>query len=430
MGFFNKLFHWDFLGTKDSEPEASTYEEQITRLFKRMARARMTQLAYDVGISYVASACSLIDFRMFIGGKRLNRKAIPDKRNMNSMYRRWDYRFNVSPNPDQSSTDFWKEVVNRILRKEDGAVIWSSREQDAIYLLDAYSVEEEGFKENTYTDLSYRGETLRYKEKSSDIIHLRLTDRSISRSLQEALGDYETTLNAVMDNFVFRNGVKFKLHHDELASGDIEKRNAELEYVQDILSAYINGETDVFIENDGTSLSILDTGSSTTRIPSADVVALRKDVFDMVATTMHIPPGILNGDLNAFESMFNAFLTLAVDPIAQIMSAELTRKVFTPYEIQRGYHIEAYTGGIQHADVYRNASNIYAYIGSGHSINDVRDNSGEELSDHPLANVPFISKNFIALTQLGQEDGSATSGQTEADDGSAGKQSADTNGKE
>ena len=127
---------------------------------------------------------------------------------------------------------------------------------------------------------------------------------------------------------------------------------------------------------------------------SSDVTAIRRDMFTLVAECFHMPASLLEGNVNNYEATLSAFLTFAVDPIARMLSEEITRKTYTSEEWVAGAHANVDTTHIRHTDIFQIADAAAKLIGSTiDSPNEIRGFTGQDPIHEPWADEYQRTKN-------------------------------------
>src|SRR5690606_11584374 len=59
-----------------------------------------------------------------------------------------------------------------------------------------------------------------------------------------------------------------------------------------------------------------------------DVRAFVDDIFDFVAIAFQIPPQLIKGNIADTEKAVNNFLTFCVNPVAELLTDEINRKMY------------------------------------------------------------------------------------------------------
>ena len=128
---------------------------------------------------------------------------------------------------------------------------------------------------------------------------------------------------------------------------------------------------------------------------SGDIIAMRKEIFDTVAQAYKIPNSMMYGNMTNTNDVVNQFLTFAVDPIASVISDELTRKSFTFQEWESGSKVQVDTKRINHVDIFNVANGIEKLIACGaFSVDMVLAELGYQPLDTEFSAAHFITKNY------------------------------------
>lgn len=89
-----------------------------------------------------------------------------------------------------------------------------------------------------------------------------------------------------------------------------------------------------------------------------------------------------------------------MDPLADQLGEEITRKLYGYEGWKRGSYLKVDTSAIQHFNLFDLAPNIEKLIGSGYSYNDIQRASGGQEIDEPWAKAHFMTKNFARAEEI------------------------------
>ena len=150
--------------------------------------------------------------------------------------------------------------------------------------------------------------------------------------------------------------------------------------------------------------------SSATSKDSSDIIAMRKEVFEVVAQALKIPLSMMNGNITNMNEIVKVYLSICIDPLADMISEEITRKYFSFDEWKNGNKVVIDTSCINHVDIIEVAQAIYNAIGSGAvNIDDIRKRLGWDELNTSFSKQYWLSKNFVPAEELmnsnGQEGG-------------------------
>ena len=140
---------------------------------------------------------------------------------------------------------------------------------------------------------------------------------------------------------------------------------------------------------------------------ASDFRDIRRDMFEIVAQAFGIPLDLMFGDVDNLDTVINQFLTFCIDPLADMLSEELTRKIYPEYDnFKRGNRVKVDTSSILHIDVLDIADKADKLIASGTcSIDEVREIIGFNALNTEFSQTHFMTKNYsTAETMLSGED--------------------------
>lgn len=382
MDFFTRLRHFRFLSEK-------TQDADLDGVFETFAeRAAFKMLAMHIATSYIANAISGCEFKVIRGGKEVE----------DLLY----YRLNVSPNPNQSAAQFVNELVSRICLEGESLVV--PYRNDMLYIASAYSEYPRALQDNLFIGITVENQAIRQKYPASDAYFFKLENRRVATLINGLYEDYSKLISAAITGFMQGHGRKYKLKLEHTKVGDprfVEQYN---NVIKKDLEEFLKSENAVYPQYAGFDLEELKHEADGS---SGDIIAMRKEIFDLVAQAYKIPTSMMYGNTNNTDQVLNQFLTFAVDPIAKMVADEITRKSFTYAEWVAGDRVIVDTKCINHIDIFNVASDIDKLISSGAlCIDDVLIALGYQPLNTEFSKAHWITKNYElaenAMKQLGE----------------------------
>lgn len=355
-------------------------------------------LALHIAISYIANTISQCEIKTYEEGEEVQ----------NQLY----YLLNVNPNPNQSSSQFMTQLMERYFWDGEALVV---KFGPSLYVADGFSIEEYPTKENVFSSVSIEGESIARRFRASDAFYFRMSDRNVRQLVELMYGEYGKVMGAAIDKFVSSNSDKFKLEIENIAAGDADFQKTFEETVSANLKAFMESSRAVYPQFRGYNLTRLDSGTQST---SADVIAMRKEVFETVAQAFKIPMSMMYGNITNMAEIVKVYLSICIDPIAQMLSEELTRKTTTYETWQRGDRVKVDTSKILHVDILEIADDVEKLVGSGaFTINQVLDRCGYDRIPDEFAEAHFLTKNIASMDDSADplEGGETNGNQDRAD---------------
>lgn len=373
------LKHW----FRDSVGKPKVEEVTCRELFEAREEYRIRELAFWCCVNLIANAVGRCEFRTFRQGQDIR----------STMY----YLWNVSPNPNQSSTIFLHKLIAQLYQNNEALIVpnWAptGRSFSSMAVADSWQdPEEDPIKWNTYEGVQIGPQTYDHLEEEN-VLHLKLNHCDIGPVVKGIFTSYNRLISAAMQNYTWGNGQHWKVHVSQLASGQEGWQEAFQKQLDAQIKPFLNSTSAILPELDGWSYENVDKGFETGR-DARHIRELVNDVFDFTANAFLIPPVLLRGQVEGVGDAHGRFLSQCIDPLMDQLAEEVNRKLYGYTLWQAKTCMQIDTSAIAHFDLFANAANIEKLIGSGYSYNDVQRAAGAREIDEPWANEHFITKNF------------------------------------
>jgi len=371
---FLSLF--DFLNKKvDDAAIEATLQTMVTQL-------ALKELAISIAVSYIAGALSKSEIKVY-------EKHMPVKDE-------WYYRLNFDPNYNENSSQFWYKIINKLIREGHSLVIQHNNKR--IYCADTFNREENAFGEDKFTGITIGNKTINKSYKSSDVWYFRLEDKHIKTYVDAMYVQYGEAFDYAVNFFKNSNSKKYKLKMEPMHKVGTAEFNKEYESaLKKQLADFLKPGNIVYPEFKGYDLVDF---TPNKQVDSADIVALRKDIFETVATTFKMPSVMFSGNITNIKDVITSFITFGVDPFAEMITEELTRKTNTYTLWKSGSYVKVDTSKIEHIDIFSAAEKIDKLIACGvYSIDELREKLNENKLNTVFGQKHFITKNYIELEQ-------------------------------
>lgn len=343
---------------------------------KAVAEIAFRELALQIGISYIANALSKCEIKTFKGGKEVQDK----------LY----YRLNVSPNPNENSSQFINKFVENYYYKGGALLV---PQGDMIYCADSFDVDEANpLKEFTYHNVVFGTTQVKKRYKSSEVFHMKLDNKDVKKLIDTLYTQYGEIMALAIQTFKRSNGKKYKLILDGYRAGDVAFNQVFEEVIKKQLQTFIENDNAVYPQFKGTELVEFSTATPTN---SNDIIAMRKEIFDTTAQALKIPQPMMYGNITNMNEIVKVFLSFCIDPLADMASEEFTRKYYTYDEWKRGDYVKIDTSAINHVDILEVADKVDKLIGCGvANIDDMRKRIGWQPLNTDFSTSYFLTKNY------------------------------------
>lgn len=303
-----------------------------------------------------------------------------------------EWLWNVRPNPNMNHSDFVARLLDRMFfdRLHDGALVVPAR--DALWIADGWGELREPGRPTVYENISIEGSTeVCPRQLAADqVFRFRLPETSRWRTLMRGMAAaYEGMSRAAAEAFGDKNARRWLLRVDQQQAGTAAQQDRVNEYLRQSIEPFVHGDDAAAPLYRGFDLQRMDNhyeGDRTT----LDVVQIRQEAFRTVANCLRIPYTFLEGNVNNFEVVFEAFLAFFLDPIAKALEDEIAAKSLT--ENDGGVRVD--TTHVRHVDLFAVADKAEKLVGAMiDTPNEIREFTGQERVDRPEMDEYQMTKN-------------------------------------
>ena len=367
-----KTWFIDFLGNaKNDKGEIieSVIEEKVQEIYYK-------ELAIQTAITLIANAIAKCEIKVYEKNREVK----------NETY----YTLNISPNKNENSSQLWHKAIEKMVYDNESIIIEVG---NSLYCASSYSVEEYPILGNLYKGVVIGNLQLNKTFKSEEVFRLKLNNAHIKKLIDGLYEQYGELMSYAAKNYKKSNGTKYKLILDQVKASDEKFQETYREVVQKQLKDFIENENAVYPQYKGYDLQDVSPSSNK---DSSDFRNLRKEMFEIVAQAFQIPVSLMLGNITNMNEITKTFLTFCIDPIADMISEEITRKTSGNYDNWvKGNYIKVDTSTINHIDILDVAEKADKLIASGTCcIDEVREIIGFDKLGTKFSQQHFITKNY------------------------------------
>ena len=361
------------LGADSDSPEQITLPEAIERASSTTMRYQWMTVAMHAAAGYAIAGMLKSPIRIRGSGRA---------------ERDWEeWLWNVRPNPNQSRAQFMAQLVDRMFFDRRGQVVVVPAHQ-SLWIADSWVRREakerrtrDWWRADTYENIAINGvnDAIRGPVSADEVFIFKMPETAQWRSLMRSMGAaYEEMAKSAAEAFGDKNARRWLLDVDAKMVGTQAEHDAIDEYLKNSVGAFVKG-TDVAIP--------LYQGMSLSRAPSdysggeseLDVTQIRADAFRTVANCLRIPVSFLEGNVNNFETVFEAVLSFFIDPITKAIEDEITAKSMTAMQWRHGSDARVDTTHIRHVDLFAVADKAEKLVGAMiDTPNEIREFTGQD----------------------------------------------------
>lgn len=359
------------------------------------------QMAVYCATSLIANALSQCEVKTYENNKSVK----------NEDY----YSLNIRPNKNESASQFWHKVAEKMLRAspEKGALCFISGRD--LYCADEYTIEQKRpFIGNLYSGIVVDEFQMNRKFNSEQVFLFKLENNQANKVISDLYSGYSNLIASAIEAYKDSNATQYIFKIDGLQAGDERFQKEWEDILKEQIQKYISHEAKVFVQYQGRELikSKNENGAKS----SDDVVKLIELLFSMVGKAYHIPESLMLGNINNLSDVVKAFLTFAVDPITDMIGKELTGKRGMD-EYLAGNYYKVDSSKINHIDIFDMADSIDKLLSSSFmNVDELRDKTDLDLIGEEWSSKYMLTKNYEFIEQRLKEQGSDSNAQRKNDD--------------
>ena len=345
------------------------------------------ELAIEACINLIANTVARSEFITYEKGKETRKNNY--------------YLFNVEPNQNKSSSKFWRDVVYKLVYENECLII---QQGGMFYVADSFVSLKYAFKENIYKNIVIENYELKDILLESGVFHFELHNEKIKTVIDGLYSSYSKLIQLSSANYKKNNSRRGVLNiPTSYPQTDVAQKQ-----LQDLLSVkfkrFFDAEGGAVLPlSNGMSYTELESnvGSKTSGSDGRDIRGFIDDVFDYVAIAFQVPPQLLKGNVADTEKAFNNFLTFCINPLAELLTDEINRKLYGKDKFLERTYVKLDTTRIKAVDIKDVASalDILTRIGA-YSVDDSLRALGMEPLDTSWSKVRWMTKNYQRIEEL------------------------------
>lgn len=348
---------------------------------KLLEQYAFKELALHIAISYIANTLSKCEFLTYENN-------VPVK---SKLY----YMLNVSPNPNQNSSQFINKFIENYYYNGHSLLVPNG---DYLYCADNFDIDDDNpLKENFFYNVAFNCHMAKKKYKASDVFYIKLDNKNVKSIVDSLYMHYGEIISTALAAYKKTNGTKYKLLLEQYRAGDAVFEKMYKEVIQKQLKTFIENDNAVYPQFKGLDLQEFSSKSPT---KPDDIVTVRKEIFETTAQAFKIPLSMMYGNITNMNEIVKVYLSICIDPLADMISEELTRKYYSYEEWKDGNYIKVDTSCVNHVDILEVANEVYNLVGAGFSLDELRDRLDKQLLNTEFSRMHFLSKNFVPAEDM------------------------------
>lgn len=356
-------------------------------LFEAAQEYQVRELSFLVCVNMVANALGRCEVRTFQGNKEVKGREY--------------YLWNVSPNVNQNASVFMHKLVASLYQNNEALIVETLSRGDLPSLVVADSwvpPEEWPSRQNEYDGVTVGDYRFQFPFYENSVLHLKLNQVNMRPVINGLYQSWWRMVNAAMKAYTWGNGQHWKVHVNQIASGEAGWAEKFQAMISEQLKPFLESDGAILPEFDGYQYENVGSSSGGSTRDTRDIRAMIEDIFDFTARGFLIPAVLVNGTVQGTEDANTRFLTNCIDPLADQLQEEINRKRYGYDGWVRGDYVRVDTSSIIHFDIFENAANVEKLVGSGaFTINDVLRAANQPPIPEDWGNQHFMTLNISTM---------------------------------
>ena len=380
---------FDFL-FQNKKGELQSLSDLISVEVKKM---KITKMAVEKAIGMIAHAIAKSEF--IVQGK--------NERLRNELY----WSLNVKPNLNETATEFWIEVIQRLLKNSECLICIIGKK---FYIADSFQVSNSVMLNQIYSNITItaNGESLQLNNTytSDEVIHLKAKTKKIRAYMETVMKMHDDVVSAMEAAIKISKTPKFILKIAgampvirTLRADGTEQTLTVDEFKKNIKNLLESENIEILQASNGLEISQL---KIDTAVTSEDVVKASKEIFEECAFAFDIPKTVFMGEITEKADSTNEFITYAVGWVAEILNDAMNATLVGKESFLKGEYIWIDLSGFKHRDLVESANYLDKLRSIGFNLDEIRQAIGWEPLNTPFSQERVITKNYT--NDLGSEN--------------------------
>lgn len=355
----------------------------ITQKAKNLA---IIDMAIEDAKNMIAKTIAKSEFKIYKKGEDGKVKETRDKNY---------YRLNIMPNPNETATIFWINVINKLFDENEALIVFLN---GYMYLAESFIKDEFVLTENNFHDINVIANGITYKIaatfKRNQVLYFENKNEKIKRLVEIFNTEYGELISLAKNSYKYSNVQKFSMQMPAQVTM-LKKKDGTVvsgeEYTEDIKNKIKSDDIEVIMSGLDIKPESLSKGTQKT---ADDITKFTDLAISIVAFAFDIPIDVFYGKTTEKSNAQNDFITFSIEPIVEIINDGCNSSLVEKNDFLDGESIEIDKSSFKHYDILDVATNLDKLFAIGFSHNDVCRMVGLREVDEEWANEHNITKNY------------------------------------
>lgn len=316
------------------------------------------------------------------------------------------YKLNVKPNINQSAPEFWKAFFLRLLLQQE---VLAVEQNDQWFVAEDFDRTEFALYPDVFKDVTLGQENpiqLQMPFYGNDVLYLRYANSDVNAAIRRVLALYNDIVNQSAEAHRLEGGEHGILNVGRAAQGPKEYESRYGKWVNSQFKRFFTSRNAVIPLFGGMTYTATTSKAASGEASKVnEIKAMTKEALTATANAYKVVPALILGEAAGVKEALQGTLTACIDPLAQMVAAELTGKLFSKSEIISGSRVEAVTNCIKHVELFDVANEMDKLYAIGFSHAELRPKLGEPVPDEPWAYEHNKTKNYETAGGVSDAEG-------------------------
>lgn len=338
--------------------------------------------AIQMAINLIAGTIAKCEFRTMLKGKQVKGDDY--------------YTFNVEPNKNQNSNQFWHEVVAKMLYYNECLVVEMNGQ---LIIADSFTHDEYALFPDKFSNVTRKDFTFLRSFSADEVLYFTYANKDIRALLSGVMAGYADLLTLAVGKYKRAGGRKGVVKTGTTPIKDEKWQKALDDLYGRRFKSYYNDENALVVLPQGVEYEeITGEGSKKSTSEVGDIAKITEEAFTRVAQAFKINPSLLLGNIANVDSVVDEFLTFCIDHIVDIIATEVNRKYYGKKSVLAGSCLKINTMCIKHIDIFSIAEKADKLISDGiFCIDEIRELVGAVPLDTWWSKKHWLTKNLADL---------------------------------
>ncbi len=381
MGIGN--FFKDLLGTIDNESNSTFRYSSICFNDDDLGYTTSGELmrnALEVATDYVAACVAKCEIQTYC----------------NNQYTKGNdwYRWNVKPNLNQSSTEFWMEVVKKLVKNGEVLILPLN---DQLIIADSFAKNEKALVPTVFTGITRGSYSIQGVYNTTNSIYITRENSTNLNRLVAGLGTVlDDMLKIACERYYKEDGEHGIVRYNTPQSLNDDEKEVVLQDLNDYFEDFYSHKNGVAVLFDDMSYMPLTTGTTQKSSVVTDIQNITKEAYSKIAQALKVPPALLLGDTaNINNVVIDNLIQFSVMPILDDIVEKANAVMYTLEEYLSGNFLKVDYAGIKYLDMVDCAASLDKLRADGlYNVNELRVKFGETPVKQDFAESYIITKNY------------------------------------